>query len=341
VVASAAGGCDDRPGCANASDRQVTGVRPEVTRSDVTLAIGGCRLRFRSSRDDVQFNVRFPHTSFIVPSRDESDCTVWCEVGPVLQLDAPVVYREETPSWEVRQAPDGRDEVTYFTPISGEGLVPRIALRFSADLGRVDMQHRPSTPGDPVVRLDFPIDEYILCRLLSHRRALVLHACSVEIGGRAIVFMGHSGAGKSTMAEIAEGAGASVLSDDRTILAVDERGIVQAHGTPWHGSYRRGRLASLPLAGIFLLVQAPRNEVVEMTPLSAISEIFVRTIQPTVLASEVALVVSTAELVAGLVPVRKLLFRPEPEAFRLASEMAGQGQDAPLNPVACMASNLP
>jgi len=292
-------------------------VRAEVTHRDVTIEVGGCRLRFRSVNDDVDFKLRFPLTNFVTAAAEQPDCEVWCRVGEVDQLDAPVVHREEGPTWEIRRAVDGRDEVTYFTP-AGSVLVPRIAIRFNGDLSRVDLQYRPSVPGDRVVIIDFPIDEYMLCRILSRRRALVLHACAVEIDGRALVFTGHSGAGKSTIAEIAESAGGRVMSDDRTILAVDEGGEVRAYGTPWHGSFRRGQPTSAPVAGIFLLMQAGDNRVVPLAPVPAFGELFTRTIQPTVLDAEVDMVIRSAEHIVARVPVGVLRFLPNRGSFEAA-----------------------
>jgi hypothetical protein len=58
----------------------------------------------------------------------------------------------------------------------------------------------------------------VLAALLQQRGTLVLHASAVEIDGVAVGFLGHRGAGKSTMAAALLGRGYSLLTDD--ILAV-------------------------------------------------------------------------------------------------------------------------
>jgi energy-coupling factor transporter ATP-binding protein EcfA2 len=146
---------------------------------------------------------------------------------------------------------------------------------------------------------------------------MVLHATTLLADGGAYVFCGHSGAGKSTMAEQAESTGAEVLSDDRTILTVDD-GVVRAWGTPWHGTYRRGSPRSAPVRGVWMLVQAPEDRIAPLHPAQAYKELFVRLIQPSVSAVEVERTLDALGRLVGAVPVAELHFRPTPEAFRLA-----------------------
>jgi hypothetical protein len=58
--------------------------------------------------------------------------------------------------------------------------------------------------------------------LLHQRRLLPLHANSIEIAGRAVAFMGHSGAGKSTMAAWFHDRGFEVLADDVCVVTFDD-----------------------------------------------------------------------------------------------------------------------
>lgn len=54
----------------------------------------------------------------------------------------------------------------------------------------------------------------MLALQLSLRGSAVLHASAVEVDGRGIAFVGHSGMGKSTLAALMCAAGARVVSDD-------------------------------------------------------------------------------------------------------------------------------
>jgi hypothetical protein len=66
--------------------------------------------------------------------------------------------------------------------------------------------------------------------LLHQRGLLPLHANAIEIGGKAIAFMGESGSGKSTLAALFNDRGFRVLADDVCVVrsAADGRSYVAA-----------------------------------------------------------------------------------------------------------------
>ncbi|HIK29959.1 MAG TPA: serine kinase [Oscillatoriales cyanobacterium M59_W2019_021] len=61
----------------------------------------------------------------------------------------------------------------------------------------------------------------IMCILLRQRGMLVLHGSSVVIGDEAIAFIGHSGWGKSTLADSFHAKGYPLLTDDVMALRMD------------------------------------------------------------------------------------------------------------------------
>ena len=65
--------------------------------------------------------------------------------------------------------------------------------------------------------------------ILHQRGLLPLHANAIEIDGRAVAFMGHSGAGKSTMAAWFLDRGYRVLADDVCVVTMDGEGRPLAH----------------------------------------------------------------------------------------------------------------
>jgi hypothetical protein len=65
--------------------------------------------------------------------------------------------------------------------------------------------------------------------LLHQRGLLPLHANGIEIEGRAVLFLGHSGAGKSTMAAWFHDRGFRILSDDVCVVTMDGQGELTAH----------------------------------------------------------------------------------------------------------------
>jgi hypothetical protein len=112
------------------------------------------------------------------------------------------------------------------------------------------------------VRHEYALDSLLrilLTMVLLPKRGFLLHAATVVRDGRAYIFAGRSGAGKSTVASLSpEG---SVLTDEISLLRYTD-GCWQAHGTPFWGEFRAaGRNDHYPLAGIYTLVQAPEDRV--------------------------------------------------------------------------------
>jgi hypothetical protein len=68
--------------------------------------------------------------------------------------------------------------------------------------------------------------------ILHQRGLLPLHANSIAIGGRAVAFLGHSGAGKSTMAAWFHDRGFEVLADDVCVVTFEEGRPIAHPGIP-------------------------------------------------------------------------------------------------------------
>src|SRR5258708_36029492 len=123
--------------------------------------------------------------------------------------------------------------------------------------------------------LDSMIRVFLTWKLLSHS-GFLLHAATVMRSGKAYVFMGRSGAGKSTVASLSpEG---SVVTDEISLLR-RENGVWRAYGTPFWGEFRAaGSNTSAPVAGIFRLLQAAENRVTALRTAAIL-----RTLLPNVL----------------------------------------------------------
>jgi hypothetical protein len=114
--------------------------------------------------------------------------------------------------------------------------------------------------------LNIGASELVLRTKILFGDGLVFHACGVDDNGRGIVFSGHSGAGKSTLGRLwTSVSGAVVMNDDRIAVRVDKSGPI-CYGTPWGGQSEIARNHSSPLAGIFLVEQAPENELKMLSP---------------------------------------------------------------------------
>ncbi|MGB6876337.1 MAG: hypothetical protein WBD87_09925 [Candidatus Acidiferrales bacterium] len=112
------------------------------------------------------------------------------------------------------------------------------------------------------VRHEYGLDSLIrilLSVLLAPQRGFLLHAATVLREGRAYVFTGKSGAGKSTVASLSPAG--SVLTDEISLLKFVD-GAWHAFGTPFWGEFRaEGANVHAPIAGLYFLKQAPDDRV--------------------------------------------------------------------------------
>ena len=90
--------------------------------------------------------------------------------------------------------------------------------------------------------------------VLAREGGFLLHAASAVRNGRAFVFAGASGAGKTTLARLAP-ADADLLSDEISYVR-RETGGYYAYGTPFAGELARaGENLRAPLESVYLLAQ--------------------------------------------------------------------------------------
>lgn len=160
--------------------------------------------------------------------------------------------------------------------------------------------------------LDYPIDEVLLSHLLGRGHGVELHGCGViDRDGRGQLFVGQSGAGKTTTARIwlADG-DYDIVSDDRVIVRAEE-GEWRMFGTPWHGEAELSSPSVAPLAAIHLLVQAPRTELVSLPPAVAAARLFGCAFPPFYDGAAVAYTLETLDRLVAGVPVRALHFTPD------------------------------
>lgn len=110
--------------------------------------------------------------------------------------------------------------------------------------------------------------------LLLWHDALMLHSSLVCHKGRAILFSGPSGIGKSTQASLWQQTfGAEIINGDRAVIRPTSEGFC-AGGSPWCGSSGIYRPEYIPIQGIVLLRQGPENVMLPAPPKIAFQELY-------------------------------------------------------------------
>lgn len=151
--------------------------------------------------------------------------------------------------------------------------------------------------------------------ILAERGGFLLHSASAICDGRAYLFSGVSGAGKTTMTRLAP-ADVTLLTDEISyVRSSNDRPSdhgYHAFGTPFAGELAKaGENCAAPIAALFFLEQGPENRVDELTSADA-----VRRLMRNILffAEDRALVeklFATACDFVARVPIRRLTFYPD------------------------------
>jgi hypothetical protein len=108
----------------------------------------------------------------------------------------------------------------------------------------------------------FPTDQILLARVLAQRQGCFFHAGGVALEGRVFLFVGHSGAGKTTIVNMMRPM-AEVLCDDRMIVRRWPEGF-RAHGNWSHGDIEEVSPNGAPLKAAFFLNKARENRIVRL-----------------------------------------------------------------------------
>lgn len=102
-------------------------------------------------------------------------------------------------------------------------------------------------------------------------KTLEMHSSVISFGGRAYMFLGKSGAGKSTHSRmwLENIPGCELMNDDNPIVRILDDGEVRVYGSPWSGKTPCYRNVSAPVGGLVSIVQAPDNNIRKMGPVDA------------------------------------------------------------------------
>lgn len=156
-----------------------------------------------------------------------------------------------------------------------------------------------------------------------HQQTFKLHASVIAKNGKALVFLGKSGTGKSTHSRLWQEfvPGSLLLNDDEPIIRLMQDGSIRVFGAPWSGSTPCYRNESAEVAAFVHLRQHPENELVKLHGAQAFATLF----EPVaLLRSDKENREKVASLISSIlekVPIYRLDNRPDREAVRLSETL--------------------
>src|SRR5712692_1820290 len=150
----------------------------------------------------------------------------------------------------------------FATPVLGSQPYKRLCVDRDFSEARLFLNRECLSEIAEVYPLEYPLDELLITNWLACGRGVEVHGCGFldyQTGGH--LFLGHSGAGKSTTTLLWKLLrDVQVLSDDRIILREDEDEIWM-YGTPWHGEAGFASPEKVRISRIFILEHGEKNEI--------------------------------------------------------------------------------
>jgi hypothetical protein len=154
--------------------------------------------------------------------------------------------------------------------------------------------------------------------LLAEQGGFLVHASSAVRNGRAFLFAGVSGAGKTTMARLAP-PDATLLTDEISYVSRQEDGY-HAYGTPFAGDLGRlGENMRAPLAALYLLTKGTENKVEPVSAPEASRALLENILCFTQDSEVVRSIFEAACDFVCRVPIRRLTFAPDARVWEMIS----------------------
>jgi hypothetical protein len=205
---------------------------------------------------------------------------------------------------------------------SALGAQPYNVATFSSDFTRGEIHlPRDRACAQRAYPFEYPLNELLFISLLAQGRGVEVHASGlIDPQGNGRLFLGQSGAGKTTISGLWQRLrGVQILSDDRIILR-KERGRIWMHGTPWHGEGLMALPARAPLTQICFLRHSSSNALVAQGKAEAVARMFACTFPPFYSPEGIDFTMKFLEAVADSVPCYELGFLPDESAVKFLGE---------------------
>lgn len=154
----------------------------------------------------------------------------------------------------------------------------------------------------------------------NQRRMLQLHSSLIDFQGQGLMFLGPSGIGKTTQAELWNRYRDALIINGDIVFVQEKEDCFLGWGTPWHGSSPYCENASVPVKALVVLKQAPENSIRELTGFEKVTAVSNSVFYPQWLENGMELCLETLDHLLTRLPVYELRCRPDEEAVKLTEE---------------------
>ena len=255
------------------------------------VQIGGLPIRLRCPDRNFVRQIEDRYAGFLSSSTEASfDFDIELDPPGTESGDEDVCVTWDSGRWLIRRG-DFRAE---WDPATARGQIRQTANPYSLD---------------SVLRIVHTL-------LLANKGGFLLHASSAIRNGRAFLFSGISGAGKTTMMRLAP-PDAALLTDEISYVIPRGRSY-DAVGTPFYGELARpGENLKAPIEALYLLAKGPQNKIEPLDGASAVRGLMENILFFARDPEFVRLVFDSAFEFVNRVPVRRLTFVPNASVWEL------------------------
>ena len=151
---------------------------------------------------------------------------------------------------------------------------------------------------------------------------LLFHSSVTVRDGKAYMFLGHSGTGKSTHSRqwLAAFEEAWLLNDDNPVVRISESGEVRVYGSPWSGKTACYVAKDAPVQALVQLAQAPENKIERLRMTQAYPYILASVSGLKILPESMDAIYGSIARLLELCPVYRLECLPDTAAAQLCAQ---------------------
>jgi hypothetical protein len=269
----------------------VQGLTTTLARAEITIEIGGVPVRLNTTDASFLEMLQNRYAGFVTTEgRVEFEFDVELAEPKTVDPEADLSVALESGRWRVERD----DFVAEFDPHLKSGRIRQSRNPYSIDA---------------VFRILHTL-------LLAKEDGFLLHAASAIRNGKAFVFAGVSGAGKTTIASLAP-PDATLLTDEISYIRKKGNRYI-AFGTPFTGELGKpGENVSAPIAALYLLEKGPGNRIASVTGAEASRAFLSNVLFFTEDQELVRSVFHSACEFVGQVPVCRLTFLPDSRVWEM------------------------